>query len=74
MNMLPIFMIGLVVGIALSYAWYMYKKDVPSEIKMKLQEAEIMRYKNDIERLEKTNKKLNEEIIDLKSTAKDNEK
>jgi len=65
--MLPIFMIGLIVGIALSYAWYMYKKDIPSEVKIKIQEAEIVRYKSDIEQLEKLNNKLYKEVEELKN-------
>ena len=70
MNMLPIFLIGLIVGIALSYAWYLYKKDTPSEVKIKIQEADIIRYKSDIEQLEKLNKKLYEEIAELKLKSK----
>jgi len=67
MNMLPIFIIGLLVGIASSYAWYMYKKDAPSDVKIKIQEAEIVRYKNDIAQLEKLNEKLYGEINELKN-------
>ena len=67
MNMLPVFMIGLLVGIALSYAWYMYKKDVPSEIKLKLQEADIIKYKSDIETLKQTNEALEKTIAKLKN-------
>ena len=67
MNMLPVFMIGLLVGIALSYAWYMYKKDVPSKIKLKLQEADIIKYKSDIETLKQTNEALEKTIAKLKN-------
>ena len=67
MPMLPIFMIGLIVGIALSYAWYMYKKDTPSDVKIKIQEAEIIRYKSDAEQLEKLTEKLYEEIAELRN-------
>ena len=38
MAMFPIFMIGLVVGIAVSYAFYKYKQDIPSEVKIHVQE------------------------------------
>lgn len=67
MNMLPIFIIGLIVGIAVSYAWYMYKKSTPSEVQLHVQEAEIIRYKNDISQLEKLNEKLYKEIAELKN-------
>lgn len=70
MGMLPVFMIGLIVGIALSYAFYMYKKDVPSDVKIHLQQAEIIKQKNDIEMLEKLNKNLYEEIAELKNELK----
>ena len=70
MSMLPIFMIGLIVGIALSYAWYMYKKDTPSDVKIKIQDAEIIRYKSDVEQLEKLTEKLYKEIAELKNELK----
>lgn len=70
MAMLPIFVIGLLVGIALSYAWYMYKKDVPSEVKIKLQEADIIRYKSDIETLKQKNETLEKTITELKNKSK----
>jgi len=63
--MLPVFMIGLIVGIAVSYAWYMYKKDTPSEIKIKIQEAEIIRYKNDNDMLNELIEKLYKKIDTL---------
>ena len=65
MAMLPVFMIGLIVGIAVSYAWYMYKKDTPSEIKIKIQEAEIIRYKNDNDMLNELIEKLYKKIDTL---------
>ena len=70
MAMLPVFLIGLFVGILLSYAWYLYKKDTPSDVKLKIQQAEIMRYKCDLEQLEKLNEKLYKEIAELKNENK----
>lgn len=65
MAMLPIFMIGVVIGIALSYAFYKFKEDVPSEVKMRAQDLEIERQKRDNELLETLNKKLYDKIDKL---------
>ena len=65
MAMFPIFMIGLIVGIALSYAFYKFKEDVPSEVKMRAQDLEIERQKRDNELLETLNKKLYDKIDKL---------
>ncbi len=70
MAMLPIFIIGLVVGIALSYAWYMYKKDTPSEVKLKIQEAEIIRYKSDLDMYHDLTDKLYAKIDELEKELK----
>lgn len=65
MAMFPIFMIGLIVGIAVSYAFYKFKEDVPSEVKMRAQDLEIERQKRDNELLETLNKKLYDKIDKL---------
>lgn len=65
MAMLPIFMIGVVIGIALSYAFYKFKEDVPSEVKMRAQDLEIERQKRDNKLLETLNKKLYDKIDKL---------
>lgn len=70
MNMLPVFVIGLIVGIILSYVWYVYKKDTPSEVKLKIQEAEIIRYKNDNDMLNNLVNKLYEKIDVLEKEIK----
>ena len=70
MNMLPIFMIGLIVGIALSYAWYKYKEDVPSKVKVELQEKEIKRQKSDNEMLHDLIDKLYKKIDELEKENK----
>lgn len=66
MAMFPVFMIGVIVGFALAYAWFMYKKETPSQIKLETQEYTINSQKNDIELLTKLNEKLYAEINDLK--------
>ena len=65
MAMLPIFMIGFIVGVAISYTFYVYKKDVPSDVKIRMQEEEIIRQKDDNNMLEQLNKKLYEKIDKL---------
>lgn len=70
MSMLPIFALGLIVGIIVSNVWRIYEENTPSEVKLRLQEAELIRYKSDIEALEKTNSKLYEEIAELKNELK----
>ena len=47
MAMFPVFMIGVIIGIALSYAFYKYKEDVPSEVKIQLQEKQIKSQESD---------------------------
>jgi len=56
--MFPIFIIGLVVGIIDSYAFYKYKQSTPSETKLHTQE-------NIIKQLEKDNGMLNNLIDKL---------
>lgn len=65
MAMLPVFLIGLFVGILLSYAWYLYKKDIPSDVKLKIQQAEIIRYKSDNDMLNELIEKLYKKIDTL---------
>lgn len=60
MTMFPIFMIGLVVGIIVSYAFYKLKQDVPSETKFHTQEVVI-------KQLEKDNNMLNDLVDKLYS-------
>ena len=63
--MLPIFMIGLIIGMGLSYAFYKFKQDVPSEIKMRAQDLEIERQKKDNKLLTDINKRLYDKIDKL---------
>ena len=66
MAMFPIFVIGLVVGAVLSYTWFMYKKDTPSDVKLEIQEKEIRRQQSDIDMYHKLTDRLYEEIAELK--------
>lgn len=67
MAMFPIFMIGVIIGIALSYAFYKVKEDVPSEIKMRAQDLEIERQKKDNKLLIDLNEKLYGKINKLET-------
>ena len=71
MAMFPVFLIGLLAGLVLGIAFtnlYNYnKRTTPSEAQFKIKEAEIIRYKSDIETLEKLTEKLYKEIDELKN-------
>lgn len=67
MDMFPIFIIGVIVGIALSYTFYKYKEDVPSEIKIRTQENIIKRQNNDNKLLEDLNERLYNKIDRLEA-------
>lgn len=66
MAMFPIFMIGLIAGAILGYIFSIYRKETPSETKFKLQEAEIIRLKEDIKMLETVNEGLNIKLKEKK--------
>ena len=73
MAMFPIFLIGVIIGIALSYAFYKYKEDVPSQVKIKMQERQIKSQESDnkmlndlVDRLYKKIEKLETELKELK--------
>ena len=73
MAMFPIFMTGVIVGIALSYAFYKYKEDVPSQAKIQIQERQIKSQESDnkmlndlVDRLYKKIEKLETELKELK--------
>lgn len=51
MAMFPVFIIGILAGIICTCLWYNFKKDTPSEVKLKLLEAEIISLKSDNEML-----------------------
>ena len=64
--MFPIFMIGLVLGAICMWTYANLKRDVPSDIRLKLLEDEIRSLKNDKEMLEKCIHKKNVAIKQLK--------
>jgi hypothetical protein len=64
-------MIGLVVGIAESYAFYKFKQDVHSEVKIRTQENIIKQQDNDIKLVEKVNSKLYDKIDKLEAELKE---
>ena len=73
MTMLPIFMIGVIIGIALSYAFYKYKEDVLSQVKIQMQERQIKQQDSDnkmlndlVDRLYKKIETLETELKELK--------
>ena len=68
MAMFPIFIIGLVAGIAMTVVYFNYRKDTPSEIKLKTQEQTIISLKEDIKTLEATNEELRAQVKSLKPT------
>ena len=47
MTMFPVFMIGVIIGIALSYAFYKYREDTPSQVKIQMQERQIKSQENE---------------------------
>ena len=48
MAMFPIFIVGLVAGAVATSAYFTYKKETPSEVKFKLQEATIIALKEEV--------------------------
>lgn len=71
MAMFPVFMIGVVIGIALSYAFYKYKEDVPSQVKIQMQERQIKSQENDNKMLNDLVDKLYKKIETLETELKE---
>lgn len=71
MAMFPIFMIGVVVGIALSYAFYKYKEDAPSELKIEMQERQIKSQESDNKMLNDLVDRLYKKIETLETELKE---
>ena len=65
MAMFPVYIIGVIIGIALSYAFYNLKKTTLSEIKMRAQDLEIEQQKKDNKLLIDSNEKLYNKIDKL---------
>ena len=72
--MFPIFMIGVIVGIALSYAFYKYKENVPSEVKIQMQERQIKQQDSDNKMLNDLVDKLYKKIEGLENELKEYKK
>lgn len=74
MAMFPVFMIGVIIGIALSYAFYKYKEDVPSEVKIQLQEKQIKSQESDNKMLNDLVDRLYKKIDTLETELKEYKK
>lgn len=73
MAMLPIYMLGVVSGILLSIMYNIYRSETPSETKIRIQEAEIIRRKSDNDMLEKLIDKLYAKIDKLEKELQEKE-
>lgn len=71
MAMLPIFTIGLLLGWLCCSVFVAYKKETPSEMKLRTQEAEIIRQKSDNEMLHDLVEKLYAKIDKLEKELND---
>jgi len=70
MNILPFFLLGLILGVIITILVYKYKKAKnapPSEIQLGIQKATIKQLQNDLMLLQEENEKLNRKLIKLKS-------
>ena len=70
MTMFPIFMIGVIIGIALSYAFYKYKEEIPSQVKIQIQERQIKSQESDNKMLNDLVDRLYEKIETLETELK----
>ena len=71
MAMFPVFMIGVIIGIALSYAFYKYKEDVPSQVKIQMQERQIKQQDSDNKMLNDLVDRLYKKIGTLETELKE---
>jgi len=71
MTMFPVFMIGVIIGIALSYAFYKYKEDTPSQVKIQMQERQIKSQENDNKMLNDLVDRLYNKIETLETKLKE---
>lgn len=74
MAMFPVFMIGVIIGIALSYAFYKYKEDVPSQVKIQMQERQIKSRESDNKMLNDLVDRLYKKIDTLETELKEYKK
>ena len=66
MAMLPIFVLGIVMGVMITVVYFNYKKETPSEVQIHVKDAEIIQLKEDIKSLEKCIQKKDDAIERLK--------
>lgn len=71
MTMFPVFMIGVIIGIALSYAFYKYREDTPSQVKIQMQERQIKSQENDNKMLNDLVDRLYKKIDTLETKLKE---
>ena len=71
--MLPIFIIGLVVGAGVTGTVMANLKNIPSTVKLTSLEETIVQLKDDIKILEDTNQDLRKKLKDTKAKIKENE-
>ena len=71
--MLPIFIIGLVVGAGVTGVIMANLKNIPSTIKLATLEETIIQLKDDIKTLENTNQDLRKELKTTKAKIKEKE-
>ena len=74
MAMFPIFMIGVIVGVALSYALYKYKEDEQSQVKIQMQERQIKSQESDNKMLNDLVDRLYQKIEKLETELKERKK
>ena len=72
MNMLPVFIAGMLNGTLLATAWFSLQKDTSSETKIRLQQREIEQLKRDNAMVTKVNDDLYLKIEELKATVSKN--
>lgn len=70
MQMLPIFLMGVFCGGITVWSFTNLKRNIPSDTKFHIQEAELVALKNDNETLNKLVDKLYKEIDELKQNQK----
>ena len=74
MTMFPAYIIGIVIGIAASYTFYVYKKDIPSRLKFDIQKKEIEQQQNENNMLNSLVNKLYKKIETLENELKEYKK
>ena len=71
MAMFPIFMIGLIIGIVVSYVFYKYIQETPSHVKIQMQEKQIKSQESDNKMLNDLVDRLYKKIETLETELKE---